>query len=254
MGFFPLLTILFIAYRMPGLEQGPAHDRAIRFRYPISSILAFRAVCRLLANPDETQEVFVIFEGPAWPFRHPLVQPLSATGNGQRILVERRDLRRALSDDAALAALSPDSLGGRYHQFMKAENLSADGLVAASSSWETEPVSDDVRRFRERMRDMHDLTHVLTGYGRDPLGELCLLAFTYPHSGNPGMALIVLMGFLKIKSWRVRRAVIEAWRNGRKVRCWFPAMNWEALLPQSVEALRRRFGIAHPQTYLQVMA
>jgi ubiquinone biosynthesis protein COQ4 len=217
-------------------------------------ILAFRAVRRLLANPDATQEVFLILKALRGRSVIRLFSRFRATGNGQRILAEKRDLRRALSDDAALAALSPDSLGGRYNQFMKAENLSADGLVAASGTWEAETVSDDVRCFRERMRDMHDLTHVLTGYGRDPLGELCLLAFTYPHSGNPGIALIVLMGFLKIKSWRVRRAVIEAWRNGRKARCWFPAMDWEALMPESVEALRCRFRITPPQTYLQVMA
>ncbi len=217
-------------------------------------ILAFRAVRRLLANPDATHEVFVILQALRGRSVTRLFSRFLASGNGQRILAEKRDLRRALSDDAALAALSPGSLGWRYNHFMKGENLSADGLVAASGIWEAEPVSDDVRRFRERMRDMHDLTHVLTGYGRDPLGELCLLAFTYPHSGNPGMALIVLMGFLKIKSWRVRRAVIEAWHNGRKARCWFPAMDWEALLAESVEASRRRFGIAQPETYLQVLA
>ncbi len=102
------------------------------------------------------------------------------------------------------------------------------------------------------MRDMHDLTHVLTGYGRDPLGELCLLAFTYSHTGNLGMALIALMGFLRIKSWPVRRAVLEAWRHGRKARCWFPDMDWETLLPEQLDGLRRRFHIIEPARYRMV--
>ena len=29
----------------------------------------------------------------------------------------------------------------------------------------------------DRLRDIHDLQHVMTGYGRDTLGELCLLSF-----------------------------------------------------------------------------
>jgi len=173
---------------------------------------------------------------------------------GARILEERRSLFATLTDSATLASLPEGSLGHTYHDFMAEENLSPQGLVAPSQSWEEEPVTAEVRLFRERMRDMHDLTHTLTGYGRDPLGELCLLAFMYAHSGNPGMALIVLMGFLKIDSWKVRRAVIEGWRNGRHARCWLPVTDWEASLREPLDALRQRFSIREPKTYRAVMA
>jgi len=103
------------------------------------------------------------------------------------------------------------------------------------------------------MRDMHDLTHTLTGYGRDPLGELCLLAFLYSHTGNLGMALIVLMGFSRLQSSAQRKAVIEAWRHGRKAR-WFTDMDWEAMLPQPLDALRARFHVMKPDAYHGVMA
>ena len=36
----------------------------------------------------------------------------------------------------------------------------------------------DLALFATRQRDMHDLWHVLTEYGRDELGEACLLGFT----------------------------------------------------------------------------
>ena len=131
---------------------------------------------------------------------------------GARILAERRSLFAALSDSKMLAALPAGSLGHDYQRFMAAENLSPDGLVAPSQSWDDEPASPDVKLFRERMRDMHDLTHVLTGYGRDPLGELCLLAFTYSHTGNLGMALIVAMGFLQLQ--RPGRCAAPCWKPG----------------------------------------
>ena len=215
---------------------------------------AVKAVRRLLANPEATEEVFTILRAMRGRSGLRLFARFRDNAMGTRILNERRSLFAALSDQDALALLPDGSLGNSYRRFMAAENLSADGLVAPSHIWELEQVDGDVKLFRERMRDMHDLTHVLTGYGRDPLGELCLLAFTYAQTGNAGMALIVLMGFLKIDSWPARRAVIEGWRHGRRARCWFPALDWEAALPEQLQALRRRFSIASPEAYRKVMA
>lgn len=213
---------------------------------------AVKAVRRLLANPDQTREVFVILRAMRGRSGIRLFRRFQQSAMGARILAERRSLLNTLSQGAALSAMPAASLGNDYQRFMAAENLSAAGLLAPSQSWDDEPVSADVKLFRERMRDMHDLTHVLTGYGRDPLGELCLLAFTYSHTGNLGMALIALMGFLRIKSWPVRRAVLEAWRHGRKARCWFPDMDWETLLPEQLDGLRRRFHIIEPARYRMV--
>ena len=70
------------------------------------------------------------------------------------------------------------SLGRAYFDFVSEENLSAEGLVEASKIRVTPPPADDVTWFRERNREMHDLLHVVTGYGRDPLGEACLVAFS----------------------------------------------------------------------------
>ena len=42
---------------------------------------------------------------------------------------------------------------------------------------------------------MHDLWHVTTGYGRDALGELSLLAFTYAQEKIEGIGAIVLYGY-----------------------------------------------------------
>ena len=45
---------------------------------------------------------------------------------------------------------------------------------------------------------MHDLWHVTTGYGRDALGELSLLAFTYAQEQNRGIGAIALYGYWKV--------------------------------------------------------
>lgn len=214
---------------------------------------AVKAVRRLMANPEATQEVFVILRAMRGRSGIKLFNRFRQSAMGARILNEKRSLFAALSDSATLAALPQGSLGRTYHRFMASENLSPEGLVAPSQAYRDDDVSDDVALFRDRMRDMHDLTHTLTGYGRDPLGELCLLAFMYAHTGNLGMALIVLMGFSKVESRAARKAVIEAWRHGRKAR-WFADMDWEAMLPQPLDALRQRYNVIRPAAYYGVMA
>lgn len=214
---------------------------------------AVKAVRRLMANPEATQEVFVILRAMRGRSGIKLFNRFRQSAMGARILNEKRSLFAALSDSATLAALPQGSLGRTYHRFMASENLSPEGLVAPSQAYRDDDVSDDVALFRDRMRDMHDLTHTLTGYGRDPLGELCLLAFMYAHTGNLGMALIVLMGFSKVESRAARKAVIEAWRHGRKAH-WFADMDWEAMLPQPLDTLRQRYNVIRPAAYYGVMA
>ena len=214
---------------------------------------AVKAVRRLMANPEATQEVFVILRAMRGRSGINLFNRFRQSPMGTRILAEKRNLFATLSDGAALAALPQGSLGNTYHRFMASENLSPEGLVAPAQAYRDDDVSDDVALFRDRMRDMHDLTHTLTGYGRDPLGELCLLAFMYAHTGNLGMALIVLMGFSKVESKAARKAVIEAWRHGRKAR-WFADMDWETMLPQQLDALRQRFNVIRPNAYYGVMS
>ena len=72
---------------------------------------------------------------------------------------------------------------------MQSEKITADGLVDASEEnvpSELESQSEELIAFGKRMRDQHDLWHVLTGYGRDTFGEDFLLAFTYAQTKNLG--------------------------------------------------------------------
>ncbi len=54
------------------------------------------------------------------------------------------------------------------------------------------------RWYNARLRDMHDLWHVVTGYGRDSFGEACLLAFSYAQTRNRGIAFIAFFGTREI--------------------------------------------------------
>ena len=73
---------------------------------------------------------------------------------------------------------------------MTAGNLTAEELVVAENmvARTAEPVDADRETFGNRLRDMHDLWHVLTGYGMDEAGEAANLAFNLGQIWSLGIA------------------------------------------------------------------
>jgi ubiquinone biosynthesis protein COQ4 len=216
---------------------------------------AIRAASQLFRNPEDTRQVFKVIAALRGRSGERLFARFARTSTGAAVLADRRRLLDRLEDQTALASLPDGSLGRGYLAFMQEQNLSAAGLVMASEVPDAEDLSADGRLLRDRMRDMHDLTHVLTGYGRDGLGELCLLAFMYRKTGNRGGALIALMGMSRFPKGRAgrgaRKAMFEAFRNGGKG-AWLPGLDWEALLGEDLEGLRRRLAIPSPDAYRAV--
>jgi ubiquinone biosynthesis protein COQ4 len=122
--------------------------------------------------------------------------------------------------------------------------------------------SEEVQVFADRTRDLHDLYHVLAGYGRDEFGEICVLAFSYPQQRLRSFAVIALFGALnfasllnkhKIGAQGVFAAVAQAYRNGQKS-TWLPGEDIEALLTEDIENLRRRLNIATPTKYNELIS
>jgi ubiquinone biosynthesis protein COQ4 len=212
---------------------------------------AARAIRRLFRNPGDTKQVLILLRALRGRSGLRSFRRFAASATGAAILRERRSLLAALQDRAALAQLAPDTVGHAYQEFMDGQNLSAESLVQASRGWQQEILPPDATLFRERMLAAHDLTHVLTGYGRDPLGEYCLLAFMYAHTRNLGMMTIVAMRWPRLSS-AARRAVAEARRNGRKAQ-WLLGQDFEALLPRSLIAVRHELGISDPVCYRAVV-
>ena len=216
-------------------------------------IQAWRAFRRLMANPGDTREVFTIFRALRGASGLQSFRRFAGSASGAGLLARRPSLIASLNDRAALARLPEGSMGRAYLAFMEEENLSADGLVEASrtADWDTDVVPPEMDFFRARMRDAHDLTHILTGYGRDPLGELSLLTFMYRHTRNLGMIFMVAMSWLRLPK-AARAAVKEGWRNGAKAR-WFQNLDFETLLPRPLADVRAELGIVAPTAYQALM-
>ena len=93
---------------------------------------------------------------------------------------------------------------------------------------------------------MHDLWHVLTEYGRDELGEACLLGFTYAQNKNRGVGFIAFVGCFKLykrHGFKAARSIFRGYLDGRRA-AWLPQQDWEALLHEPITSVRRELNLA----------
>jgi ubiquinone biosynthesis protein COQ4 len=216
--------------------------------------VAWKALQTLIANPEDTAQVFKIIRAMSGPSLQQGFERFITLPFGRRVIEEKLDLLSTLQDREALRAMPEGSLGRAYLEFVESENLSADGLVEASAAEDENYQNAWLQRYGLRLRDMHDLWHTATQYGRDELGELCLLAFSYAQTRNRGIGLIVLFGMLKMRKTLGNRVIGATWRGYRDGRraAWLPGQNWEALLSRPLADVRSELGIGEPVAYQAV--
>ncbi|MBX7250072.1 MAG: ubiquinone biosynthesis protein COQ4 [Caulobacteraceae bacterium] len=179
----------------------------------------------------------------------------------QRMLRDREGARQAylgaelvdrLRDEAWLAGFADGTVGAAYRAFLQRNGFNADGLVEVSAQGSAPPIPHPTAWYGRRVRDIHDIWHVLTGYETDALGEACIVGFSYAQTGSLGFAAIGLGAAREIeredRGVPALRAVLEGWRNGRKA-AWLPALDYEALFAEPLEAARERLGIRPPRIY-----
>ena len=224
-------------------------------RQRMQPLVAARALRELIRDPEQTEQVFIIIRAMSGDSLERSYQRFLSTNTGCSILREQRKLRDRLDDRSALANLPSGSFGAAYLAFVEAGQLTAGGLVEASEVNEDLIEDPGLRLYAERLRDQHDLWHTLTGYGRDPFGEACLLAFTYAQTRNRGLGTIALIGMLKLSrelGAGVLKAMWQGFRDGRRA-AWLPAQEWESLLERPLDEVRQQLHIERPDTYREIL-
>ncbi len=209
---------------------------------------------KLIKDKEDTSLVFKIFESlPSNTFL-PRVAELSLSEHGEFLRASEPSLPQILDDHAALRRTPKGSLAHAYCDFMESEGLSAAGLVAEAERLGRPKYPDLVQWFIERSRDTHDLFHVLTGYGRDALGEQCVLLFTHGQSPSQGHLLIGYAGAANIKRMArgsaapVMGAVRQAHRTGKGAPRLI-SQPIRTLLAQPVDEVRASLRIPQPTLY-----
>ncbi len=226
-----------------------------RPRLRVRPLKALKHMNRLFADKEDTAQVFHIIEALNGNALERNLRRSLCRREGRARFAERRSLAPLLDDHDAFGALPVGSVGEAYIDFMKREGLTAAGLVAESDirQGNGQVFDDDLNWFGNRLRDTHDMYHVLSGYGRDGLGEAALLAFS--HGQQPGRGII----FISFMAFRRMRKVLPAslglkavWREARENgRAAAKIMDQDilALLHEPLADVRARLNIKPPTAY-----
>lgn len=216
-------------------------------------IAAMRAMRRLIRNKEDTAQVFEIMRALSGRSISRGYDRLLKSVEGGRQAYLAEELAERLDDRAWLARFGSGTVGAAYRGFREAMGFTADGLAEVER--EVVPFIDaphPVLWYSRRLRDVHDIWHVLTGYETDALGEACVVAFSYGQTRNAGFAFIALAAATEIhrenRSIPARRAVLQAWRHGRAAR-WLPALDYEALFERPLAEARAALNIRTPGLY-----
>jgi ubiquinone biosynthesis protein COQ4 len=203
--------------------------------HPIDWRRAWCAVRILMREPERTEQAFEVItalagRAPERHFRRFLTDP-----HGRLLLAERPSLLAVLSDRRRLEALPAGTLGRTFADFTSAAGIEPRGLVEASEASEARnAIKADPHRefFFDRMRDFHDLQHVLTGYGTDEMGEAANLAFSYAQQPLAGTLLILAAIVVMHPNggrWACLRHLYRGWRRGRQA-AWLATVPFERML------------------------
>jgi len=220
---------------------------------------AFRAMRALLADANDTAQVFKIMHALNAGVAAKNYNRLLQTAEGGRIAYARVELIDRLMDPDFLRQFAPGTVGAAYRAFLEKTGFSAAGLKEVGDEVHgAVHMEHPVAWFGRRERDIHDIWHVLTGYeANDPLGELCLVAFSYAQTKGLGWGFIATMGVLKhlreTHGRMVARAAWEGYRHGRDA-VWLHGEDIEKLFAEPLDAARARLKIGAPVWYQRTKA
>lgn len=208
----------------------------------------------LMRDKEDTSEVFKIFE--ALPPKDYIgrVRNFAMSARGEELRKSEPNLPDILDDHATIRKTPKGSVGHAYCDFMEREGLSAAGLVAEFDKMGRPKFDDLTHWYLSRSRDTHDLFHILTGYGRDALGEQCVLLFTHGQSPSHGHLLIGYAGALNIKKqvWGSKAPIFGAVNEARRTGSGAPKLIEQSirdLLAMNLQEARAMLKIPEPYKY-----
>jgi len=230
-------------------SPGDAAQEQRRRENRANNLRSLYATYMLGRHPDQVKYVFMmgdaqdnIAEGSR--AHGETVDPYSSSPSLEALWQRRFCPERYDVDE--LLRLPADTLGGAYARHMKSRGLRPD-------FYEDVAPRHKMHFLRLRMRQTHDIWHVLCGFDTDQFGEVGLQGFYFAQFTNGQSALILASVILKsVLRGRFGElelhidAFCEGYRNGRHAQSLL-AVEWEQLWGESVESLRRRYRIDAPR-------
>ena len=197
-----------------------------------------RSLGTLARDPGRLDQVLVLAETVNAEAIGRAIERLHEDPAGRALFAEQPRIDREHIDFDALRRLPEGTLGREYARFLDDNGITPDVFAKL-------PDVGDPRAayIMLRMRQTHDLWHVLTGYSPDVRGEILLQAFTYGQTRAPSSLLLALFGTVR---WPLRwpghvKALRAALQHG-KAAAFLPLFRWEEHWATPVSDLRARLS------------
>jgi ubiquinone biosynthesis protein COQ4 len=195
-----------------------------------------RCLATLARDPGRLDVVLLMTQTVNLPALGAAVAWLEQDDGGRRLLSERPRIDRSTVDFEALERLPDGTLGREYVRFLRDNGITPEPFERA-------PVVGDDRAeyIMLRLRQTHDLWHVLTGYAPDVRGEILLQSFTYAQTRAPSALLIAAFGWFRFGYLRPSflRDLVRAYERGESAGV-LPTFRWEDEWETPVAELRAR--------------
>ncbi|MEA2751840.1 MAG: ubiquinone biosynthesis protein [Myxococcales bacterium] len=223
------------ASRDDARDAAPATPSTIRIPSVSTRVrTVVRSLSRLARDPSRLEEVLVLAQTVNLPAVARAMTRIDDDEAGRALLRDQPRIDRKSVDFAALRALPDGTLGREYARFLDDNGITPD-------AFESLPDIGDERAayVMLRMRQTHDLWHVLTGYTPDVRGEVLLQAFTYGQTHAPSSLIIALFGTVRWAfQWpQQTRALREAFERGERTG-FLATFRWEKHWATPVTELR----------------
>ena len=194
-----------------------------------------RALFELLRDPDDTAQVFLMGIALNGPFVPRLCERIASSPQGARLLEEQPAIDSKTVDFDRLRTLDASTLGGAYARYLSDNRLDPDLFQAPPG------LPAPVSFIAQRIRQTHDIWHVLTGYSPDVPGELALQGFTFAQLRMPSPFLIATLGTMA-KAPREARRVFDGYRRGAAA-TFLPVIRFEDHWDEPLAKVRSRLSV-----------
>jgi ubiquinone biosynthesis protein Coq4 len=216
------------------LRRRQSHDH-------VQYLTTLRGVIGMLRNPEGTESVFDIEDGLRGIRATRGIVERVRDDPGVRALMAERYLAPAV-DVAALERMPPGSLGHCFARHIIDHGFDPDYYRKIT-------VRDDLDWVLMRMRQTHDIWHVVTGIGTDRLGEIAVKGFELAQTWRPLAAVITCGGMMRYLMHEPERLgdvmthISHGYQLGRRARP-FLAQKWEQGWDLPLATWRQRVGLS----------
>lgn len=189
-------------------------------------VIGLRAFRKLVRNPACPVSGPLFQQCVEYRLHQRFARLFQKTTDGARLLSGRPHLNASACPIATMSDLPRGTFGHAFANYFTEHGISQ--LEASQIDLST----SDAEYVCARLRESHDVLHVVTGYGTDPVGEIELQAFNLGNMGFGPIPIIAIVGavLMGVSSHcgfgTLVRRLREAYRHGKRTRFLADVM-WE---------------------------